>query len=342
MTSPLIVGLAGTRLSVDEADFLVQTRPLGIILFRRNIGDADDIARLVRDATAASGARLVLVDQEGGRVQRIGPPIAERYPPARTIGALAAKDPEAGARAAWLAGYLIAADLLPLGINTPCLPVADVPVPGAHDVIGDRAYAEDPAVVAHLAGAAAEGVLAAGALPVVKHVPGHGRAWVDSHVSLPVVEAGREELERDFAPFRALSGVPLGMTAHVVYTALDGERPATLSPSVLDLIRRDIGFDGLLMTDDISMGALTGDALTGGALTASIEDNARASIAAGCDCVLHCNGNLNEMRAVAAALEPIGAEAGRRLGAAHARLGAAPGDVAGLRDEFRSLVGAVA
>ncbi|WP_226581778.1 beta-N-acetylhexosaminidase [Acuticoccus sediminis] len=332
MTSPLIVGLCGTRLTADEAAFLAEARPLGLILFRRNIGSREEIVRLVEDARAASGARLVLIDQEGGRVQRIGPPLAERYPPARSIGALYARDAEAGARAAWLAGHLIAADLLPLGINTPCLPVADVPVPGAHDVIGDRAYAEEPDAVARLAGAAMDGVLAAGALPVVKHVPGHGRACADSHFSLPVVDAPRDALERDFAPFRALAAAPLGMTAHVVYNALDTDLPATLSSTVLDLIRRDIGFDGLLMTDDISMGALTGD----------IGANARASLVAGCDCVLHCNGDMDEMTAVAGALGPIGPDAARRLDAAHAALGAGPGDVTALREEFHSLVGAVA
>ncbi|UOM34534.1 beta-N-acetylhexosaminidase [Acuticoccus sp. I52.16.1] len=330
MTSPLIVGLAGTRLGAAEADYLAAAEPLGIILFKRNIAGADEIARLVEDATAASGARLVLIDQEGGRVQRIGPPLAGRYPPARAIGDLYVRDPAAGARAAWLAGHLIAADLAPLGINTPCLPVADVPVPGAHDVIGDRAYAEDAARVAHLAGEAAAGVLAAGALPVVKHVPGHGRAAVDSHVSLPTVDAPRAALEADFAPFRALAGLPVGMTAHVVYEALDAARPATLSPVVVDVIRRDIGFAGLLMTDDISMGALTGD----------IGANAAASLAAGCDCVLHCNGDLDEMRAVAAALPPIAPDAARRLAAAHACLGPGRGDLAALREEFQALMGA--
>lgn len=330
MTAPLIVGLSGTALTADEAAFLAATRPLGLILFKRNIGTADEITRLVAAAQEASGARLVLIDQEGGRVQRIGPPLAPRYPPAASIGALHAADPARAARAAWLAGHLIAADLAPFGINTPCLPVADVPVPGAHDVIGDRAYGQTPDIVAALAGAAAEGVMAAGALPVVKHIPGHGRAWVDSHVSLPVVEADRTALERDFAPFRALAATPVGMTAHVVYTAIDPARPATLSPAAIDLIRTDIGFDGLLMGDDISMGAISGD----------IGANAAASLAAGCDCVLHCNGDLGEMDAIAAAIGPMTDAAARRLAAAHARLGPAPADVAALRDEFADLVGA--
>ena len=330
MTRPLIVGLAGTRLTDEERDYLAAARPLGFILFRRNIGTAEEIARLVADAQAASGAKLVLIDQEGGRVQRIGPPIVEHYPPARAIGDLFARDAEAGRRAAWLAGHLIAADLMALGINTPCLPVADVPVPGAHDVIGDRAYAMTPDAVATLAGACVEGVLAAGALPVIKHVPGHGRAVTDSHVGLPVVDATIADLQRDFAPFRALAAAPVGMTAHVVYTALDPARPATLSPTLVELVRRDIGFDGLLLTDDITMGALTGD----------MADNARAALAAGCDCILHCSGDLSEMEAIAAALDPISGDAARRLAAAEARLGTALADVAALRDEFHALVGA--
>lgn len=331
MTAPLIVGLAGTRLTAAEAAFLGQAKPLGLILFKRNIGTAEEIVRLVDEARAASGARLTLIDQEGGRVQRIGPPLIAPYPTGRAIGDIARRDLAAGTRAAWLAGHLIAADLAPFGLNTPCLPVADVPVPGAHDVIGDRAYGEDPALVARLATAAAEGVLAAGALPVVKHIPGHGRAWVDSHVSLPVVDALRTELERDFAPFRALARMPLAMTAHVVYSGIDADRPATLSPDAIHLIRKDIGFDGLLMTDDISMGALSG----------SIADNARAALKAGCDCVLHCNGSLAEMKAIAAALEPMTPAATRRLEAAHARLGPAPADLAALKEEFAALTGAI-
>lgn len=330
MPSPLIVGLAGTVLTEAERGFLDAVRPLGIILFRRNLGDASQIARLVESACEAAAANLVLIDQEGGRVQRLGPPLAPRYPAAAAIGAVHARDPEGGRRAAWLAGHLIATDLLALGINVPCLPVADVPVPGAHDVIGDRAYSSHPLAVAELAGAAAAGVLAAGALPVVKHIPGHGRASVDSHREPPVVTAPREALEVDFEPFRALSALPLAMTAHVIYTALDAERPATLSPAVIGTIRENIGFDGLLMTDDISMGALAGD----------IGANAAAALGAGCDCVLHCNGDLAEMERIAAALPATSAAAAVRLDAATARLAPHRADVAGLRAEFGALVGA--
>ncbi|WP_420393988.1 beta-N-acetylhexosaminidase [Acuticoccus sp.] len=328
MTAPLIVGLAGTVLTGEERAFLAKVRPLGVILFRRNVADADQLAALVAEARAASGAGLVLVDQEGGRVQRIGPPLAPRHPPAAAIGALRSREPEAGRRAAWLSGRLIAADLAPYGINVPCLPVADVPADGAHDVIGDRAYAREPDAVATLAAAVAQGVLDGGALPVVKHVPGHGRARSDSHVVCPVVDASRAELERDLAPFRALAKLPLAMTAHVVYTALDATRPATLSPDVMALVREDIGFDGLLMTDDISMGALSGDVATDGA----------AALAAGCDCVLHCNGDLSEARRLADALPPLSGAAERRLAAALAHLADPSEDVGPLREEFASLV----
>ena len=331
--APLIVGLSGTRLSAREADYLGSVRPLGLILFARNIETAAQVSALVTDAVAASGADLVFVDQEGGRVQRVRPPLAPRYPAAAVIGALYGRDAAQGLRAAWLAGRLIASDLLPLGLNAPCLPVADVPVPGAHDIIGDRAWGTTPEAVAALAGAAAEGVLAAGALPVVKHIPGHGRAGVDSHVSLPRVDAPRAALETDFAPFRALSHLPMAMTAHVLYTSLDPALPATLSPAVIGLIRDDIGFDGLLMTDDISMGAMGG----------SIADNARAALAAGCDCVLHCNGRMDEMERIAEALPEMSPDAARRLGRVKtARRQPPEDDTAALRREFGALLGAAA
>ncbi len=290
--TPLIVGLSGTSLTAREAEFLKRVRPVGLILFARNIETMAQVTELVAEAVAASGTDLVFVDQEGGRVQRLRPPLVPSYPPAAVIGAIYARDEAAGLRAAWLAGHLIASDLQPTGLNAPCLPVADVPVPGAHDIIGDRAYGTDPARVAALAGAAAEGVLDAGAFPVLKHIPGHGRAAVDSHVALPRVDASRAELGSDFAPFRALNHLPLGMSAHVLYTALDPTLPATLSPTVIGIIRDEIGFDGFLMTDDISMGALGGN----------IADDAVAALAAGCDCVLHCNGRMAEMERIAAVL----------------------------------------
>lgn len=326
--APLIVGLSGPRLTTAETRYLHAVRPLGVILFARNVVGREQVRELTRAAREASGCELVLVDQEGGRVQRIGPPLAPAYPAAAAIGALAAHDRSAAVRAAWLAGRLIGADLAELGLDVPCLPVADVPAPGSHSVIGDRAYGRDGATVALLAEAAAAGVLAAGCLPVVKHIPGHGRAAVDSHHELPVVSAPREALAADFAPFRRLAGLPMAMTAHVCYAALD-DRPATLSPAILgEVVRGEIGFDGLLMTDDISMRALRGD----------VGDLGAQALAAGCDCVLHCNGRFGEMERLAGALPPLSPAGERRLAAALARRTAAePVDLAALRAEFAAL-----
>lgn len=346
----LIVGLSGTVLTAAEAAFLAAARPAGVILFRRNIQDAERLVALVAEARAASGAALVFIDQEGGRVQRLVPPLAPRYPAAAAIGATFAADPAAGQRAAWLSGRLIASDVLTFGINAPCLPVADVLALDAHDVIGDRAYGSAPEVVAVLARAVADGVLAAGAVPVVKHIPGHGRALADSHVALPRVAASRAALETDFAPFRALADLPVAMTAHVVYDAIDRDLPATLSPAVIAAIRADIGFGGLLLTDDISMGAL-GTGRAGHPSGAAAKDdrallvgNACASLAAGCDIVLHCNGVLAEMEAIAAALPQLGDAAARRLDAAARRVdvaasgAAARAGIDALRAEFADLV----
>jgi beta-N-acetylhexosaminidase len=328
--APLIVGLSGPVLTPDERAFLREARPLGIILFARNIADEAQLVRLVAEAKEAAAAPLGFVDQEGGRVQRIRPPLAPRYPSAATIAALGG---EAARRAAWLAGRLIGADIARFGLDSPCLPVADVPVPGAHDVIGDRAYGHDPETVAALAGAAAAGVLAAGCLPVAKHIPGHGRAVSDSHHELPTVTADRAALDADFAPFRALAGLPMAMTAHVRYTAIDAGRPATLSPAAIALIRDEIGFDGLLMSDDISMRALSGP----------VDADAAAALAAGCDVILHCNGDLREMAAIADALPPMTDDAARRLAAAlAARRTPDDGALPALREEFAALTGVAA
>ena len=327
--APLIVGLAGTRLGPDESAFLRDVRPFGIILFARNIETGAQVRDLLGAAQDASGAPLTLVDQEGGRVQRVRPPLAPRQPPGAQVGAAAARNPANAARIGWLSGRLVAGDVAPLGFNTPCLPVADVPVEGAHDVIGDRAYGHDPAHVARVAAAVAEGVLAAGCLPVVKHIPGHGRATADSHFSLPTVRASRAELERDFAPFQALAHLPLAMSAHVTFSAID-DTPATLSPKVVgEVIRQQIGFDGLLMTDDISMRALRGD----------LGTLSRRALDAGCDAVLHCNGKMREMRTIADALPPMATAAQRRLDAACAALRPADAaDLDALRAEFAALV----
>ena len=328
-----ISGLSGAALTADERAFLREARPWGLILFKRNIQDKAQVARLVQDSLEAIGiaGTPVLVDQEGGRVQRLGPPHWPAYPPGAAYGALYQRDRAKGLRAAWLGARLIAADLKPLGIDVDCLPLADVPVRGASQVIGDRAYGETPDQVATLAAAVAEGLENGGVLPVLKHIPGHGRANADSHLSLPVVRAAKMELEAtDFAAFRPLKGLPLGMTAHVVFTAFDPVLPVTTSATMIrEVIRGFIGFDGFLMGDDVSMGALSG----------SIGERSRASLAAGCDVVLHCNGKLDEMQAVAAQAPELAGEPARRAAAALKRRHAPkPIDLAAARSEFNDLL----
>jgi beta-N-acetylhexosaminidase len=286
-----------------------EARPWGLILFKRNIETPAQVAALVASFREAVGVDApVLVDQEGGRVQRIGPPHWPSYPAAAVYGALYERDQESGLAAARLGARLIAQDLQCLGIDIDCLPVADLPVPGADPVIGDRAYGETPAKVAALARAAAEGLMAGGVLPVLKHLPGHGRAAADSHLKLPMVEASRDELDAtDFATFRPLAELPLGMTAHVVFCTYDPVNPATTSVTMVqDVIRDSIGFKGLLMSDDVSMGALSG----------SLAERTRAALAAGCDIILHCNGELAEMEAVANAAPLLAGESARRAAAA--------------------------
>jgi beta-N-acetylhexosaminidase len=327
-----ITGLAGLSLTDEERQFLEQTRPWGLILFKRNIAEPAALRRLIEEFRAAVGWNApVLIDQEGGRVQRLGPPHWPSYPPGAAYGALYDRDREQGLAAARLGARLIAADLAVLGIDVDCAPIADVPVPGADPVVGDRAYGTTPGKVAAIAGAIAAGLAEGGVLPVLKHIPGHGRATADSHERLPVVTADRATLDAsDFAAFRPLAGLPLAMTAHVVFTALDPVAPATCSATIVrDVIRDSIGFKGLLMSDDISMGALSG----------SLGERSSAAIAAGCDLVLHCNGKMPEMRAVAAAVPPLAGEASRRAAAALAmRKPAAPIDLAARRAEFSKLM----
>jgi beta-N-acetylhexosaminidase len=283
-----ISGCASTSLNDEEKRFFAETCPWGLILFKRNIQNPSQVSELIQNyrEIADRADAPVLIDQEGGRVQRLGAPHWPDFPAAERLTRTA----DTGAAVA-LGARLLASELMKLGINVDCLPVADLRFPGAHDVIGDRAYGSDPAEVAALARSAAEGLLAGGVLPVVKHIPGHGRAMADSHHELPKVSASREELERtDFEPFRRLSDLPLAMTAHVIYEAVDAALPATISPLVVrEVIRGHIGFDGLLMTDDVSMKALSG----------GIGENTRSAIAAGCDLALHCNGKMEEMREVA-------------------------------------------
>ncbi len=309
-----ISGCEGASLTAAERAFFRDARPCGLILFRRNCQDPDQIRGLISDFRGSLGSEkpFVLIDQEGGRVQRLVPPRWRRYPPGRFFGALYAREPETGLEAARLGARLIARDLAELGITVNCAPVLDVPVPGAHDIIGDRAYGEAADQVAALGRAVAEGYLEGGVLPVIKHIPGHGRAFADSHLSLPVIEASRAELEgTDFAAFRALADMPLGMTAHILIPEIDAARPASASPTIIQgVIREVIGFDGLLMCDDIGMRALSG----------SVEERARAVLEAGCDVVLHCSGNFAEMEAVARVTPELAGEAARRFEAACDRL----------------------
>ena len=307
MLSAFITGLAGLSLTPDERDFLAHTRPAGVILFARNVATPDQVASLIAACRTAIGTSdiLVLVDQEGGRVQRLRPPHWRKLPPAAAYGWLADQNPAQAAITARLASRLIAEDLRTLGFNCNCTPVLDVPVPGAHDIIGDRAYGTTPERVAQLGRAVAEGHLAGGVLPVIKHIPGHGRATADSHLALPVVTASSEELVRsDFEPFRRLADLPVAMTAHVVFTAVDPCAPASTSVIVTrDVIRGAIGFGGLLMSDDLTMRALSG----------SLRARAEAVIAAGSDLALHCNGNLGEMIEVAGAVPQLLGDAKRRF-----------------------------
>jgi beta-N-acetylhexosaminidase len=327
-----ITGVAGAALTDEERRFLRDAQPWGFIVFKRNVAGPTALRALIDDVRATVGrAAPVLVDQEGGRVQRLGPPHWPNYPPGAAYGALYDMDRDRGLAAARLGARLIAADLAALGIDVDCLPIADVPVAGADAVIGDRAYGNEPGKVAAIAGAIAQGLVDEGVLPVLKHIPGHGRATADSHLRLPVVRVDRETLEAtDFAAFRALNDLPLAMTAHVVFSALDPVAPATTSAVIVrDVIRDSIGFAGLLMSDDISMGALSG----------SLAERADAAIAAGCDMVLHCNGQMPEMQAVAAAVPELSGQAARRAAAAlSAKRTAAPIEHAATRAEFRALM----
>lgn len=332
-TRALILGCSGTVLTEEEKAFYREVQPWGFILFGRNIASHDQIKRLTDDLrdTVAGRHAPVLIDQEGGRVQRIKPPLADKYPSGADLGAIYAQDREKGLRAAWLMSRLHAFDLLKLGIDVDCLPVLDVPVEGAHDVIGSRAYGHDPETVTAMGRAAAQGLKDGGMLPVMKHMPGHGRAGADSHHNLPVVDASRESLEaHDFAPFKAMRTELMAMSAHVVYTAIDSERPGTTSKTVIDeIVRGYIGFDGLLMSDDTSMNALAG----------TIGERARDIVAAGCDIVLHCNGVMAEMQAVVAEAPILSGKAKARADAAIAGFTEPDAsDEAALRAEFFAMI----
>src|SRR6476620_10713722 len=287
-----ISGSADRTWSAAERSFLRDADPWGVIFFGRNVESPEQVKRLgasIRDALGRPAP--ILVDQEGGRVQRLGPPHWPTYPAGAVFGQLYDIDPDLGLAAARLSARLIAADLTDLGVTVDCLPLADVPVVGADAVIGDRAYGTSPAKVAAIARAVTEGLEQGGILPVLKHIPGHGRATADSHLRLPVVDTTRAELERtDFAAFQPLAELPMAMTAHVVFSALDPAQPATTSATIIEqVIRGMIAFQGLLMSDDVGMNALAG----------SMAERTRAVFAAGCDVVLHCSGKLDEMAEIA-------------------------------------------
>lgn len=306
-----IIGVAGTSITSEEREFIDHEHPWGLILFARNIENGKQVHKLVdqfREAVGRSDAP-VLIDQEGGRVQRLKEPHWQKYAPGQVLGDLWRTNKKAGKRAIYLQSRLIAYDLHELGINVDCLPVLDVPVEGGHDVIGDRAYSHDPKEVAIMGKIACEGLLEGGVLPVIKHIPGHGRACADSHKELPIVTTSIEEMRKtDFVPFKALSNMPLAMTAHVRYEALDADNCATVSKHIIEgVIRKELKFDGLLMSDDLSMQALEGD----------FSDRTIASFAAGCDVVLHCNGILREMEEIATVCDVLD---GKALARAHAAL----------------------
>ncbi len=284
-----IFGPEGLEITEWERGFFREVQPLGFILFARNIDNPDQLRRLthaLREAVQRDA--MILIDQEGGRVQRMRSPHWREYLPALDQMAQAA-DP---LRAHWVRNRLIAAELHDVGIDANCAPLADIAEEATHPVLKNRLYGYDVQTVVEACRVCADAHLAGGVLPVLKHIPGYGRASVDSHKDLPRVDAPREELEAwDFAPFAALTDIPMGMTAHIVFSDIDPANPATTSAKMMEVIRKDIGFDGLLMTDDLSMEALSG----------TIAQRAAASIAAGCDIILHCNGNAAEMQAVAQA-----------------------------------------
>lgn len=329
----MITGVAGTKLTDQEKEFIQHEHPWGLILFARNIEDPKQVRKLV-DAfreNVGRGDAPVLIDQEGGRVQRLRPPHWQSYATGQTLGDLWRSNKKAGERAIFLQSRLMADDLSEIGINVDCLPVLDVPVEGGHDVIGDRAYSKSPQEVADLGRIACDGLLAGGVLPVIKHIPGHGRAFADSHKELPCVDTDIETLKStDFVPFKDLSDMPLAMTAHVLYKALDQNNCATVSPYIITkIIREYLGFDGLLMSDDLSMQALKGD----------FSQRTNDCFAAGCDMVLHCNGVMAEMLDVALVCDILEGKSLERAEMALAQITPTEEiDVDALRAEYNALI----
>jgi beta-N-acetylhexosaminidase len=313
MMTPAIFGLAGTTLSADERDFFKESEPFGFILFGRNVEQRRQLRALTDDLRSLMGRDQlpILIDQEGGRVARMQAPEWSAYPPAAIFEALYAHDTVRGLEACALNFEALALDLAEVGITVTCAPVLDVPVAGAHDVIGDRAFSQNPAHVAALGEACLAGLKAGGVEGVIKHIPGHGRSVVDSHKDLPRVGASAAELASDLLPFHALSGALMAMTAHVIFDAWDADQCATLSATVIDqVIRKKIGFDGLLMSDDLDMKALSGE----------IGELALASQRAGCDVVLNCWANMTDMVSIVEKLSAPSIESQDRMSRACAAL----------------------
>jgi len=311
--SSAVYGCQGLTLGSEERAFFRDAKPFGFILFARNCESPAQLRALSQDLRDAAGSDApILIDQEGGRVARLRPPHWRTRPPARRFGELYERNPEQGREAVYLCARAIAYELKDIGVNVNCAPVLDVPVKGAHDIIGDRAFSMAPLTVIELGRATIEGYLDGGVLPIVKHIPGHGRALADSHLALPRVDASAEDLSvQDFVTFRSLNEAPVAMTAHVVYEAIDPRRPATTSPNMVqNIIRGEIGFDGLLLSDDLSMAALEGP----------LDLRAKQALFAGCDVVLHCNGKLDEMTEIAREAKPLEGRARQRAESALAQL----------------------
>ena len=301
----VVYGMEGLTLTPEEIAFFCKARPYGYILFARNCESSQQVKALTTQLREVSQREElpILIDQEGGRVARLRPPHWRDAPAAKIFADLYLSDPLRARQAAYCNAQLIGAELAALGITVDCAPLADIPVEGSHDIIGDRAYGTTAEPVIALGREMARGLKSAGVLPVLKHIPGHGRSIVDSHEDLPIVHATLDELQAtDFKPFQALRNLPMGMTAHIIYSALDALNVATTSQKVITYIRERIGFDGLLFSDDLSMHALKG----------SFQERAERSLAAGCDVVLHCNGKMEEMREVDKGVSPLSNEAIRR------------------------------
>jgi beta-N-acetylhexosaminidase len=308
-----VYGCEGLTLAVEERAFFSDCSPFGFILFARNCDSPTQLHALSHALREAAGSDVpILIDQEGGRVARLKPPHWRARPAARRFGELFERNPEQGREAGYLCARAIAHELRDIGVNVNCAPVLDVPVKGAHDIIGDRAFSMDPLTVIELGRATIDGYLDGGVLPIVKHIPGHGRSLADSHLALPRVSASAEALSmHDFVTFRSLNQAPIAMTAHVVYEAIDPRRPATTSPKMVqNIIRGEIGFEGLLMSDDLSMAALEGP----------LDLRAKQALFAGCDVVLHCNGKLDEMKEIAREARPLAGRARQRADAALGQL----------------------